>query len=157
MAHIAVEDANAWVDHVKLSVSVLDADLEESLWEQVVAQAAHAYETSTWVDESSTPGLIRKVLAMYYAAWFINRTVSEDDDVSAYAVLLMAKADQLMSGIAAGTIVLPDATATALNADAPLFYPNDLSSLAWPRYNAPFEGCLDRSLGPAKFSMGDCF
>jgi hypothetical protein len=158
MAHIQAADANAWADRVKLTLTdPLDAALEAQTYAEVSASAADAYDVSSWVDYSSTPSLIKKVMAMYYVGWYISRVYSEDDDASAYAVMLLARADKLLEGISEGTTLLTDAApGTSLNNNAPMFYPNDMSSLPWCEPGG-VANVFDKSAGPSKFSMGDCF
>lgn len=147
MPHITVENANAWADQVKLNLGTLDSELEDSQAVQVLAGVAQAYDTSTWVDTSTTPALVKKIIAMRYVGWYFQRTYSEDDDISTYGILLINEADKLIAGIAAGTLGLPDAPGGVVNTDAPLFYPTDASSAMCP-------SIYDMSLGGAKFSMG---
>jgi hypothetical protein len=145
--YITVDEANAYADKNKLIVTAVDVDLETSQAVQLFAKLGQVYDVSTWVDDTTTPSLVRKVLAMYYTGWFYLRTYSEDEDVSTYGQMLIRQADDLLAGIVAGTLVLSDVSVPAINPDQPSFYPDDASSALTPTAS-------DRSLGDAKFSMG---
>lgn len=148
MAHVTIEDINAWTDGVKLEPTQIDADLENQQAEEVIARVASAYNTTTWVNDSSTPGLIKKLISMLYVGWYYQRTYSEDNNVNSYGLMLIAQANLLISGIIAGTTVLLDApVGSATGSDSPVFYPTDASSIMWPTRD-------DRSLGHEAFSMG---
>lgn len=146
--HIALEDATAWADQVKLRLDDLDNDLEGQQADQVLAGVAQAYNTSTWTDDSNTPALIKKIIAMMYVGWLYQRTYSEDSNINAYGLLLLSQAQNLINGIANGTIVLPDAPeGSSSNVSLPEFYPTDTSSAMRPTF-------ADPSLGGPAFSMG---
>lgn len=145
--YITVDEANAYADKNKLIVTSVDIDLETSQAALLFAKLGQVYDVSTWVSDTTTPSLVRKVLAMYYTGWFYLRTYSEDEDTSTYGQMLIRQADELLAGIVAGTLVLSDVSVPAINPDQPSFYPTDGSSSLTPTYE-------DRSLGDAKFSMG---
>lgn len=145
--HIKLEEANAYADGNKLKFDELDAELEASSASQVLSRIGQVYDASTWVDEDTTPNLVRKIIAMTYVAWFYQRVYSEDEDVSNYAAWLLAQADKLTEGITSGTLVLPDVVVSPINPDQPIFYPTDASSAQRPTY-------ADPSLGGPVFSMG---
>lgn len=147
MALITVEEANSWADQVKLNLSVLDSELEESMATQVLARVSQAYETTSWVSSGTTPKLIRKIIAMMYVGWYFQRTYSEEEETNSYGLMLIAQAERLIEGIVTGSLSLPDSSEPSLNVDAPSFYPTDASSLLTPTVDDP-------SLGGAKFSMG---
>lgn len=145
--YITVDEANAYADKNKLIVNSVDVDLETSQATQLFAKLGQVYDVSTWVDDTTTPSLVRKVLAMLYTGWFYLRTYSEEEDVSNYGQLLIDQANDLVNGIVAGTLVLSDVSVPAINPDQPSFYPTDASSELTPTYE-------DKSLGDAVFSMG---
>ena len=146
--HITVQEANAWADKVKLNIGFLDSELENTQATQVLSRVSQAYNVSSWVDTTSTPSLIRKIIAMLYVGWFFQLTYSEDDSTSSYGLLLINQAENLINGIVDGSITLVDAVAgTDLGLSQPAFYPTDASSALTPTIDDP-------SLGPAQFSMG---
>jgi len=160
MAHITVANVSAWVDGNKITVPVaLDANLEQSVSDQVISAAANSWTTTSWVDQNTTPKLVKDAIAMLYTGWYIQRVYSEDADANAYAMLLITQGNALMASIAAGTTQLTDADpTTSLGADTPSFYPNDASSAAGPDATNPANpvpvNTSDTSLGGPVFSMG---
>jgi len=153
MSRITVQDAKGWVRTSKFTIGDLETELLEQIEEEVLSRLASAYAVSTWIDASTTPRLVRVIIAKMYVAYTYQKAYSEDEDsMPAYARSLLNNANDLMTGILDGTITLSDGAASALDAERdPAFYPNDLSSSLCP---GDFG---DDSLGDAKFSMGRVF
>lgn len=145
--YISIEEANAYADKNKLNIAFIDTDLEASQAELTFAKISQVYDASTWVDGTTTPSLVRKVIAMQYVGWYYLRVYSEDEDVSTYGQLLLSQAAEILEGIVTGTLVLTDVSVPAINPDQPSFYPTDVSSAQSPTYEDP-------SLGGPTFSMG---
>lgn len=148
MAYITVADAQAWAESTKLTMSDLDTDLLASVSTVILAKVAGRFDTTSWIDTTNTPSLIRKIIAMEYTAWYINRAYSSDEGLSVYARRLMAMVLDLIAGLLDGGIILTDDTnpADALGGTAQ-FYPTDSSSLAVATVD-------DMSLGGPVFTMG---
>jgi hypothetical protein len=146
MAHITAAQAQAWAEGTKLTITSLDTELEDQLAEEVIRQLQSAdIDTSTWTNETTTPKLVRVIIAKLYVAWVYDRQYSEDiEQGSNYADRLKANANNLIAGLIAGIIELDPTTASA---GQPVFYPTDASSAQLPTTD-------DLSLGPAAFSMG---
>lgn len=155
MPHIKAANCKAWADGNKLTISdPLDTELELDESAYVLAAVGQAYDVSAWVDDSTTPQLVKKIIAMRYVGWLYDRVYSEDSDPSNYGSLLRQEADKLITAIVGGTLVipgLPDGTNSGLNTVS--FYPTDSSSALDPTDSS----LNDTSLGPAKFSMGKVF
>ena len=148
MANIDIQEAQAWSEKTKLDLgTALDGELEASISSQVISTIAQVYDVSSWVDSSTTPRLVRSIIAMDYVAWWYDRQYSEDaGGGSSYGALLRSRADMLVAGILAGTISLVDVVPVT-DVGQPAFYPNDISSADVPTHD-------DESLGDSKFSMG---
>jgi hypothetical protein len=154
MANITLQRAQAWAESSKLTLSSLDAALEQQIATEVLSRLSQVFDVSTWVDETSTPAMVQEAIAMYYVSWQVNRTYGVDAESNdPYAGLLRGRADMIITGILTGTYTLLD-DPQAANADAgqPIFYPTDDSSALDPR-----DFPDDTSVGPAKFSMGMIF
>lgn len=151
MANITVEEAQAWCQRNKLDLgSALDGALEVQVASPVLARIGTTYDTSSWVSSSTTPQIVKTIIAMYYVAWTYDKLYSDDnDDTNAYADKLMAAADAALANILDGTTEIPGVDPTS-NSGAPSFYPTDASSALDPTVEDP-------SLGGAKFSMGTIF
>lgn len=153
MALITLTDAKAWTESTKVGdeFNSLDADLERQVRALVLARLAARFDITAWVDSTSTPRLVRTIVAMYYVSFLYDRVYSTDDELNAYAELLRRLADQNIDALVAGLIDLDD---DPNNDDVtfgnPAFYPNDASSALSPTFE-------DSSLGPASFSMGTVF
>lgn len=151
MARITSRQAQAWFDKTKLRIpDALDMDLLAEIEIEVIARLGGAFDTSTWVDETTTPKLVRTALAKMYAAWFYQRQYSEDQsDTNDYARKLEANAEMLITGMLDGTIEIVEVVDIAPSGQAG-FYPDDESSSMEATAD-------DRSLGPEVFSMGLVF
>ena len=149
MSRITLQMAKGWAETTKFNIGELDTDLLDQIETEVLSAVASQYDTSLWVDELTTPRLVRTAIAKMYVSWTYNKAYSEDEGVSnEYANRLQANADKIVSGIVDGTLTLDDAV--PINTDGagqPAFYPDDASSAQCPTWDDP-------SLGPATFSMG---
>jgi hypothetical protein len=146
MAHIMPEEARAWAEGSKLSVTALDIDLESQISEEVLRRLDSGFDVTGWTSETTTPNLVRVIIAKMYIAWLYDRQYSEDIEAgSNYADRLKANAELLMAGLLDGTIELPGVDAGT--SGTAVFYPTDASSALEPTSD-------DLSLGPAAFSMG---
>jgi hypothetical protein len=125
MSNISDAEARAWADQVKLVLGVLDTELEESTATQVLGRVANVYDTSSWISPTTTPSLIRKVIAMMYVGWYILRTYSEEEPNNDYGLMLIAQAERILDGIVDGSLSLPDAGAPMLTTGQPSFFPTD--------------------------------
>jgi hypothetical protein len=152
MARIEPEDVQAWVEESKLAVSELDLAMLSQIEAQRIGQLTGAFGsevTDVWVDVDTTPTLIRSLIAMYYASWLYNKFYSEDQDaLNNYALWLFGQANDLMTALISGAIVIPDVILPSTG--SPSFYPNDASSALEPTSD-------DTSLGDASFSVGKVF
>lgn len=147
-ALITPQDAQGWAEETKLTLSSLDLSLLESIQSEVLARLSGAYDTTTWISPTTTPSIVKVIIAKTYVAWFYDRQYSENQDQgNQYAAMLRANAEMLITGLLDGTINIPGVTTATGN---PAFYPNDVSSAMEPTSD-------DSSLGPAKFSMGKVF
>jgi hypothetical protein len=146
MAHITVPEAQAWAEGTKLTVASLDAELEAHLAEEVIRRLDSGFDVTGWTNETTTPKLVRTIIAKLYIAWLYDRAYSEDiEQGNNYADRLKINAEALMQGLLDGTIELPGADAGTFG--EPAFYPTDASSAQEPTFDDP-------SLGPAAFAMG---
>lgn len=113
-------------------------------------QLSSVYDTSSWVDETSTPKIVRVIIAKMYASWHIDKTYSENqDEGNDYAARLLANANMLLAGLVSGLFEIPEVPSPE-NPGTASFYPTDASSAMEPTFEDP-------SLGPARFSLGKVF
>ena len=154
MSYLGIGNLNALGDKTKLVFTSVDPDLESSVQLEVFAQLEQVYNVTTWTDNSNTPALAIRILAMFYVGWYYERTYSEDGSSNSYGLLLIARGQRLIDGVLSGAIVFADAPSPAMNDSAPTFYPNDGSTAQLPNYNATNP---DTSLGPNVFSVGMIF
>lgn len=153
MARITLVEAQAWVEATKFTISSIstspNVDLLAEIEEEIIARVNSAYDTSTWVDETSTPKIVRVAIAKKFVAWAYRRAYSESlpDSDAAYSTLLDVNAEIIIQGIVDGSIEIPGIPVVI---GEPAFYPTDASSAQEPTV-------ADPSLGPSKFSMGQVF
>lgn len=148
MAHITLAEAQAWLEETKLTLSVLDQELESAISLEVLSRLAIVFDITKWTSTTVTPNLVRKIIAMMYAAAFYNRQYSEEEGTNEYANQLRQYAMNLVKGILEGSVIITDDDPTTpKDFGSPIFYPTDGSSHREPTARNP-------SLGPSKFSMG---
>lgn len=149
MPLITVNDVRGWVESNKLNIQSLDLNFLPQLETEVLAQLGTVFDTSIWVDPSTTPALVKVIIAKMYAGWVYDRAYSENQsERNEYAAMLKENAGTLMKGLLDGTLEIPGVTPTSSQSAS--FYPNDASSAQSPTDDDP-------SLGPARFSLGKVF
>jgi hypothetical protein len=149
MTVITVPEVKGWVETTKLPINQLDLNFLPQLEAEVFARLGAVYDTTLWLDPTTTPAIVRVVITKLYAAWIYDRAYSENQGVTNdYAAMLRSNAEMLITGLIDGTIEIPGVTPTS--SPDPAFYPNDASSALAPTTDDP-------SLGPARFSMGKVF
>jgi len=148
MPRIEAKDAKGWGEPTKLDFSTLDLFLLDQIEIEVLGRLTGGFVTIGWTDYTNTPDMVKVAIAKMYVAWFYDRQYSENQGVAnEYAAMLRVNAEMIITGLLDGTIEIPDVIS---NSGMPSFYPNDASSAMEPTPD-------DRSLGPAKFSMGKAF
>jgi hypothetical protein len=159
MAHTTAQKVQSFLQATKLTVSSLDVELEETASDEVIGQIAAQLDVSTWADNTSTPDLVQRVIAMYYAAWTINKVYAgSEEGVDPYAAVLLRRADLTIAGILTGSTILLDVPAGTQDVgNQPVFYPNDTSDALDSSDVENGDGSPDTSVGMAKFSMGSIF
>ena len=151
MPLITIAEAQAWAEQTKMrkATEALDVPLLAQVESEVVARLSSATTTTTWLDPSSTPQLVRTIIAKMYISWLIDKFYAEDENLNAYAGRLAADASTLLLGIVAGDVEIPGVENTT-GSGQPSFYPTDASSALLPT-------AADPSLGGPRFSMGTVF
>jgi hypothetical protein len=140
---ITLEEARAWGEKTKLSPAWehgLDAALLSQVQVEVLGNVASVADTSTWIDNDTTPGLVKTIIAKLYVAWLIDRQYSEDEDLSAYAALLRASAMALQTAIVNSDIDLPGSSDDTAGDGLPSGFPTDTDPVEGPYFtmNAVF-------------------
>lgn len=151
MTHITLKEAQAWLETTKLSLSQLDADLESQVATMVIGKLVTIYpvDALTWVDATTTPSIVRKIISMYYCGWYYDRQYSETSDSNDYANRLRRMADDLLDGLIDGSIDIIEIPGMPPTSE-PEFFPTDVSSANCPSVEFPSDG-------PPKFTMGQIF
>ncbi len=109
MATITAKMANAWTDSSKLNITTIDTELESQIVAQVFSKLRGLYDTTTWVEESTTPKLVKSILSMIYTGMVYNKTYAVDGaDTDLYGNMLIADANKLLDSVSSGVSVLVD-------------------------------------------------
>ena len=162
MAHVLLSDINAWLEPTKMRVTSIDVSLEQQCSDSVLSRLAQTYDNPNWgvpvwVDQNTTPRLVKSAIAMTYAGWAYDRQYSEmvAAEGNSYGVMLRQEADILCAGIADSSILLIDLPPQDTPAVAPVFYPTDASSTTDAQMANTDPD--DHSIGPAAFGMFKVF
>lgn len=158
-AHITTSQVQAWLETTKCTISAIDPNLEAEVSGEVLGRLTQTYNefVPAWVDSTTTPAIVQKVIAMMYAGWFYDRQYAEvisQEPGQSYGLTLRTWAAQLLADIIRGIVAIEEIEPNQ-PAVAPVFYPTDVSS-TWDAWRTNTD-CNDQSLGPAKFGMGKIF
>lgn len=149
MPRITTDDVRAWVESTKLNVQALNIQHLAQIETEILSRIGTVYDTAPWTNETTTPDLIKVIIAKSYAGWLYDKFYSENQsEPNQYSQLVKANAEMLILGLIDGTIELPGVP--PISVQGPSFYPNDQSSAMEPTFEDP-------SLGPARFSLGRYF
>jgi hypothetical protein len=149
MPLIDLQEVKAWAERTKLTLGDFDDDLLQHITNIVIGRLAGTFDTTTWLDPSTTPRLIRTIISMRYVSAVYRRSFSDEADApSSYPFWLEQQTGDMIDGLIDGTVDLPELPSQFTGTVA--FYPNDDSSAMEPT-------STDGSLGPGHFSMGSVF
>lgn len=156
MAVVTLAEVQQWLEKTKLEITVLSGPFEETARSMTFGEVAQQYPTTTWLDDVTTPVLIRKIVSMRMAGWIYKSTYSEDTGQSPYGDWLLEQAANLVAGIVSGMIKLTDVVIGATTSDPATFIPNNTTGMT-QQYDA-----LGHSVGlldgeDIKFRMGSVF
>jgi hypothetical protein len=165
MAHIVVADAQTWLEGTKARLTSLDPNLESQISIMILGRMVDTFDTTivaSWVDNNTTPEIVRQIIAMTYAGWYYDRQFSEQvigagtqaSNVTTYGMLLRQYAETLLEGVISGSIILVEVPLDEPQT-LPVFYPTDTSSTTDALINNTDPD--DNSLGPAAFGMQKVF
>jgi hypothetical protein len=149
------------LETTKLTVSTIEPTLEADASSEVLGRLNQTYSAyvPTWVDNTSTPQVVKQVIAMYYASWIYDRAFSEVETAEArisYGAVLRIWATTLLTDIIRGAVDIAELDAIGGGpSTGVIYYPTDASS-TWDAWRTNTD-CDDNSLGPAKFGMGKVF
>lgn len=104
---VDVSDVNVWLSQKKTQVTAIEEALAEQLADTVIGVVSQRYNTGNWISINSTPLLIKRIISMFYAGYYYNRSFSNEADPGTYGDRLLADAQTLLDGIANGTISIP--------------------------------------------------
>jgi hypothetical protein len=155
MARITLAEAQAWAETSKMDLSDfggLDLNLLTQVEAQVLGDLGRVYDPALiqylWVNEMTTPQLVRTLIAMRYVSLLYDRQYSEDEGRNPWARRLENMANDLTESITTGNVDIPEVAGVVGVARSPLFYPTDASS----EETGPT--AEDPSAGPPQFTMG---
>ena len=130
-AHCTVAECQQWLERTKISLASVDTELEASAWAIANESISQTYDTSTWVDATTTPKQVRSIVSMLVAAWEYGRALS-DMYSSASGVTwgskLEALAMQLLGGIASASVPIVGQDLLRDSTSRIKFWPNDTAT-----------------------------
>jgi hypothetical protein len=131
MARVSVAEVQAWLDPEKLQLPSNDPLPEEQHSSNIVlSKLAQVFDVSDWVDEATTPSLVRTIISGLTAARRYNKIYSETEDAgNKYANKLEAILMDMINQVVAGSLTLTDVetgdSPAQVHANNPKFWPND--------------------------------
>ena len=135
MAYLELEAVQAWLNQSKYGISIndLDPQLEKTAFDTVSTPLSSRYDTSTWVDGTTTPDLVLNMMAMLVASYILRKAISEDDGEHDYPDWLERRVLQMVEAIVGKQLDIPGVDPDpndALNL-VPDFFPTDASTQFW--------------------------
>jgi hypothetical protein len=128
MAVVTLDEIQQWLAPTKFGLNEIDVELEDTSRSFIFGRLEDRFDVSTWVDVSTTPDLVRKVVALYIAIMEYERAIAEDyPEGDSYSKRLWSRMETLIDGIIADEIHIgqdQDETLSAL--ESPAFYPTDV-------------------------------
>jgi hypothetical protein len=157
MSHVIAEEVQVWLNNTRLTLSEIDDQFEAAAASVIFARVATRYDTSGWVNDATTPGIVRVALSRLIAAYEFRKAYSEvtADTAGSYADWLEVGAMSIADSIANGIIDLPGVSETT-SPSSPLFWPNDTTGLT-QQYDAAGNPIGGQFSGDSKFRMGTRF
>jgi hypothetical protein len=151
-------DVQAWCEPTKLTVGVLDDAFDAQIESQIISTLEAGFDVTSWVDPTTTPEIVKSVIAMRYASLLYDRQYSEDSEESnAWAARLDMMASDLIDGMLSGSVTI-DGYLTAQDHSDPVGFPTDASSIPQrSQLNAqwsPNNVYGDPASSPPMFSVG---
>lgn len=132
MALVSSADVQAWLEPTKLRLDS-DDDLVEEIHASaiVMAQLSTRFDTSAWVDSTTTPQLVRTIISMLVAAYRYNSLYSEtiNEERETYGDKLEEKAMLLLQQVVDGQLIIEEALDGPAVTGTLEFYPTDASTL----------------------------
>ena len=151
---INAQDIQTWLDGTKLTVATVEIGLEEVAKTEIFSAVALQYVTTGWIDESTTPLLIRQLIGMQVAAWLYRRAYSETELASPnYADILEQHIASIIAGIIMGTIDLIDVPGVVGVAGGPTYWPDETTGSS-QQFDARGVIVGDQYAEDIKFRMG---
>lgn len=152
--HVTEVEVQQWVQNSRLTITGVDPTLESSAFSRVASALSLRYDTTTWLDDETTPSLVRSIISMLMGAWIINRAAGEaSNETDSYGLHLESSALTLLGGLTDGSITLDDAPGAASSATgSPAFWPTDLATTIALDEGNDAEGAAGRM-----FSIGQAF
>jgi hypothetical protein len=149
VSYLAVKDIQSWLQQSKYAISSVDSGFETAAVAYVFGEIQQRYDTSSWVNATTTPDLVLIALAMQVASYELRRAAGEEDGRTTYADFLDQRACKLVDSIVTGAVVLEGATvSTGSLGQGPAFFPDNGAELRDPS---------DPTFAPAYFSMSQIF
>lgn len=99
----------AWSNGDKVTwADTVDESLDSQIASQVLAKAARAFDTTTWIDNDTTPDLILSIIAMIYVGRKFQELYGEDSLNSDYGSALVTDAFNMLQNLIDGDLILLD-------------------------------------------------
>lgn len=136
MSYVTPAQVQSWLQTDKFDIlpaEGVNAEQESVAADRILSTLEQRYATIGWTNNTNTPGMVLRMIAMLVAAYTLRKAISEDDGESAYSTWLESRVDELLAGLITGAIDLPgvDPDPTAPAAASAAFFPTTAATELW--------------------------
>lgn len=126
--HLTPAKVQQWLEKTNLTVTDINVEREIMARDMVFSRVTSRYDTTTWLDATTTPSLVLGLMSALYASYEFNAVYSHNYGETDYGRQLWSLVNQALDSISKGEIDLIDTIGGESLADFALagFYPTDL-------------------------------
>lgn len=131
--YVTLGQVQSWLQDTKYTLSEVDDELEGSASDKVIGFLSQRYDVSGWTNDTNTPALVIRLIAMLTAARTLRRAISEDDGKTLYPDWLEERVMKMLEGLVDGSISIPgvEPDPDSPLGSGPIFFPTNQATELW--------------------------
>lgn len=152
--HVSISEVQQWLEITKFEVTYINTELEVAQFATVSTALVERYPVDTWINEATTPDMIRSLVSMLIAGFMYNAQNAENaSDAGSWGTWLINYANKCIASLAGGKTQLPGVVREDFT--YPSFWPTQVATdMADPTLGG---NPADPTAAPRVFKMGTVF